>query len=183
MSSVTKKILRSDTFSPSRWEMLHRKCACGESSGLTGKCEACQQKQFLGVPPQTKLRMNEPGDAYEQAADRAAEQVMRMPEPKPEVPAPASTSSTQQEVKHGLGVEGVPPIVHDVLSSSGRPLDAAARAFFEPRFGHDFGNVCAPDPEAAESRGPDAQAYTAGSTLSCPRRIWDGGFDRKNTGS
>ena len=147
--------------------MLHRKCACGESSGLTGKCEACQQKQFLGVPPQTKLRMNEPGDAYEQAADRAAEQVMRMPEPEPEIPTPAITGSMQPEVKHGLGGEGVPPIVHDVLSLSGQPLDAAARAFFEPRFGHDFGNVRVHlDPEAAESaRAVDAQAYAAGSDI------------------
>jgi hypothetical protein len=33
---------------------------------------------------------------------------------------------------------GVPPIVHDVLRSPGRPLDSATRAFMEPRFGHDF---------------------------------------------
>ena len=30
---------------------------------------------------QTKLTVNEPGDQYEQEADRVAEQVMRMPEP------------------------------------------------------------------------------------------------------
>jgi len=35
----------------------------------------------------------------------------------------------------------VPPIVHEVLRSPGRPLDAATRAFTEPRFGHDFGWV------------------------------------------
>src|SRR5437867_890098 len=34
-----------------------------------------------------------------------------------------------------------PPIVHDVLHSPGEPLDAATRAFFEPRFGHDFSGV------------------------------------------
>jgi hypothetical protein len=32
----------------------------------------------------------------------------------------------------------VPPIVHDALRSPGQPLDPVARAFFEPRFGHDF---------------------------------------------
>lgn len=31
-----------------------------------------------------------------------------------------------------------PPIVHDLLQSPGRPLDSAARAALEPRFGHDF---------------------------------------------
>jgi len=36
---------------------------------------------------------------------------------------------------------GVSPLVHDVLRSPGQPLDSAARAFFEPRFGHDFSNA------------------------------------------
>ena len=35
----------------------------------------------------------------------------------------------------------VPPIVHDVLRSSGQPLDAETRAFMEPRFGHDFSKI------------------------------------------
>lgn len=37
----------------------------------------------------------------------------------------------------------VPAIVHDVLRSSGQPLDAETRAFFESRFGHDFNKVSA----------------------------------------
>lgn len=44
----------------------------------------------------------------------------------------------------GRGTEGegeVPPIVHEVLRSPGRPLDPATRAFMEPRFGHDFSTV------------------------------------------
>lgn len=32
-------------------------------------------------PFQTKLTINQPGDRYEQEADRVADQVMRMPEP------------------------------------------------------------------------------------------------------
>src|SRR5438128_11336757 len=36
---------------------------------------------------------------------------------------------------------GVPTIVHDVLSSSGQPLDAATRALMESRSGHDFSGV------------------------------------------
>jgi hypothetical protein len=56
----------------------------------------------------------------------------------------------------------VPPIVHEVLRSSGQPLDAATRAFFESRFGHDFSRVRVhSDARAAESaRSVNALAYT-----------------------
>ena len=40
-----------------------------------------------------------------------------------------------------MPVHEVPPIVHEVLRSPGQPLDAATRAFMEPRFGHDFSGV------------------------------------------
>lgn len=40
--------------------------------------------------------------------------------------------------------ETVPPIVHEALRSPGQPLDAATRAFMEPRFGHDFGGATSP---------------------------------------
>jgi hypothetical protein len=61
-------------------------------------------------------------------------------------------------------VQDVPPIVHEVLRSPGQPLDAQARAFFEPRFGHDFSTVrIHTDTAAAESaRAVNAQAYTVG---------------------
>src|SRR5947209_20554201 len=46
----------------------------------------------------------------------------------------------------------VPPIVHDVLASPGRSLDAGTRAFMEPRFGQDFSGVRVhTDERAAES--------------------------------
>src|SRR5215203_3682401 len=38
-------------------------------------------------------------------------------------------------------VAAIPPMVHDVLRSSGEPLDTATRAYMEPRFGHDFSRV------------------------------------------
>jgi hypothetical protein len=58
----------------------------------------------------------------------------------------------------------VPPIVHEVLRSPGQPLDAATRAFMEPRFGHDFSGVKVHiDARAAESaRAVNALAYTVG---------------------
>jgi hypothetical protein len=45
--------------------------------------------------------------------------------------------------------ETVPPIVHEVLRSSGQPLDASTRAFMEPRFGHDFSQVQTTTPQIA----------------------------------
>lgn len=61
----------------------------------------------------------------------------------------------------------VPPIVHDVLRSPGRPLDASTRAYMEPRFGHDFSNVRVhADDRAAESaRAVNALAYTVGEHI------------------
>ena len=62
---------------------------------------------------------------------------------------------------HGVAM---PPIVDEVLGSSGQPLDATTRAFMEPRFGHDFSQVRVhTDPRAAESaEAVNAHAYTVG---------------------
>ena len=61
----------------------------------------------------------------------------------------------------------VPPIVHEGLNSSGAPLDATTRAFFEPRFGHNFSRVRVhTDEQAAESaRLVNARAYTVGQNV------------------
>jgi hypothetical protein len=61
----------------------------------------------------------------------------------------------------------VPSIVHEVLRSSGQALDAETRAFFEPRFGHNFSSVRVHvDARAAQSaRAVQALAYTVGSNI------------------
>jgi Domain of unknown function (DUF4157) len=58
----------------------------------------------------------------------------------------------------------VAPLVRDTLSSPGRPLDAAARAALEPRFGYDFSGVrIHTDLTAARSaREVNALAFTVG---------------------
>src|SRR5512140_648141 len=65
-------------------------------------------------------------------------------------------------------VQHVPPLVTDVLHSSGQPLDAATRSFMEPRFGHDFSGVRVhTDAKAAESaRAVNASAYTVGRDIA-----------------
>jgi hypothetical protein len=57
--------------------------------------------------------------------------------------------------------------IHEVLRSSGQPLDALTRTFFEPRFGRDFSHVRVhTGTEAAESaRRVQANAYTVGEHL------------------
>src|SRR5216683_8393129 len=59
-------------------------------------------------------------------------------------------------------VNSVPPIVHNVLSSPGQPLDRTTREFMESRFGHDFSQVWVhTDEQAAESaQAVKAVAYT-----------------------
>jgi hypothetical protein len=58
----------------------------------------------------------------------------------------------------------VPHTVHDVLRSPGRPLDPRTRAFMEPRFGRDFGEVRIHTGAnaAASAQAVHALAYTAG---------------------
>lgn len=151
-------------------EALQRKCACGGSSGLTGSCSNCEKKKLLGKLPQTRLRVNEPGDEYEQEADRLAEEVMRMPKsnfkPKPSI-SPRASLNVPRGAAADTGLDEAPAIVHDVLSSPGRPLDNSTRGFFDWRIGHDFGSVrIHADAEAAKSaRSVNALAYTVGSDV------------------
>jgi len=136
---------------------------------MTGNCLECEKNKLLGKPLQRKLAISEPSDQYEQEADRVAAQVMQMPQ-MPDTDFHGSRRPNwdplvQRQATNGAtGVIEVPPIVHDVLNSPGQPLDAATRAFFEPRFGHDFSRVRVhTDAQAAESaRSVNAQAYTVG---------------------
>jgi len=158
---------------PARSGLLQRKCACGGAPGFDGECASCRQKRLLGGNLQAKLRINQPGDPFEREADGVAEQMMRMPAPglphrskKGEEEDLFQTRSVvQRRVGGDVGTQAeVPPVVHEVLRSPGQPLDPATRAFFEPRFGHDFSAVrIHTDASAAESaRAVNALAYTVG---------------------
>lgn len=67
-----------------------------------------------------------------------------------------------------LGSGVAPPVVHEVLNAHGRPLDAATRAYFEPRLGADFSQVrIHDDARAADSAAElEASAYTLGRDIS-----------------
>ena len=66
-----------------------------------------------------------------------------------------------------LGPAAAPPIIHEALRSSGQLLDSATRAYFEPRFGHDFGDVRVhSDALAAQSADAvHALAFTVGQDI------------------
>jgi GH24 family phage-related lysozyme (muramidase) len=74
---------------------------------------------------------------------------------------------TLQRHATGPAAPAVPPIVHEVLGSTGHPLDASTRAFMEPRFGHDFSRVRVhTDARAhASARAVNALAYTVGQDI------------------
>ncbi|GAA4697083.1 eCIS core domain-containing protein [Phytohabitans rumicis] len=68
----------------------------------------------------------------------------------------------------GPGPGTAPPAVHQVLGSSGQPLDDDTRAALEPRLGHDFSQVRvhADGAAAASAAAVGARAYTVGDHLA-----------------
>jgi hypothetical protein len=130
-----------------------------------------------------KLVVGQANDPLEQEADRVADQVTRMAGPdlstlgaSPQVARKCAACEEEKKaqklpVKPGGSAEAatteVPPIVDEVLRSSGKPLDAATRAFIEPRLGQDFSQVRVHDnAEAAESaHALNARAYTVGRDI------------------
>src|SRR5258706_15270318 len=116
---------------PNRGLLLQRKCACGAGpSGPTDECAECSKKKMAG--PQTKPRINEPGDIYEQEADRVAEQVLAKPthsdigKTAPRIQRFSGRSSGQ--------IGPAPTGVDRALAGPGRPLDPALRQDMERRF-------------------------------------------------
>ena len=131
------------------------------------------------LPIQAKLEVGAVNDSLELEADRVADQVMRMPEvPATFTPmqisrkcAACEEEEEKLQKKDAGTAEAVPgeapASVHEVLRSPGEPLDAATRAYFEPRFGYDFSRVrIHSDEQAGESAWDvNAVAYTAGHNI------------------
>ena len=68
----------------------------------------------------------------------------------------------------GRGPSLAPPLVHDVLRSPGKPLDAPVRAAMEPRFGQSFAGVRihAEERAAASAAAVGAHAWTVGEHVA-----------------
>jgi uncharacterized protein DUF4157 len=115
---------------------------------------------------QAKLTINQPGDVYEQEADRVAEQVMRMPTggtPRTHEDMPVM----RKESSGGQASHDAPPVVQQALSSGGQSLDAGTQEMMGTRFGQDFSHVRVhTDGQASESaQAINARAYTIGSDV------------------
>jgi hypothetical protein len=148
---------------PGQNGILQRKCACGSSAGMSGACEECSKKQRLGL--QTKLKVNEPGDSYEQEADRIVDQVMAAPAHH----AMSGTSPRIQRFSRQSNgpMDAAPASVDQALGSPGRPLEPALQQDMEQRFGYDFSRVRVHTGGAADESAWDvnAHAYTVGHNI------------------
>jgi Domain of unknown function (DUF4157) len=177
-AALTAKVLSSAIH-------LQRACDCGGSAGPSGKCAKCEAEEKLGI--RTKLTVNAPGDAYEQEADRVADEVVarrhtgaimslgqgrgrarddafeagadrdRAGRVLPTKAASASGRRTVDILGRRLAVAG----------QGGRALDTATRAAFEPRFGRSLSQVRLHENAAARmlSRDLGARAFTHGNDI------------------
>ena len=109
--------------------------------------------------------VNEPGDIYEQEADRVADQVMA-------TPAHHAVSGAPPRIQRFSGqsngqMDAAPASVDQALASPGRPLEPALRQDMEQRFGYDFSRVRVHSGAAAEqsARDVNANAYTVGHDI------------------
>jgi len=166
MRALTQ-VAPTPSFTPVQRGFLQRKCACGTRTMGGGECTDCAKKRS---PLQRKLVIGASNDPLEHEADRIAEHVMRVS------PTDLTTGHNGNRVKplvqrrisgSASGLAEAPPIVHQVLSSQGQPLDATTRAFFEARFGYDLSHVRVhADPRANESaHAVDAAAFTVGQHI------------------
>jgi hypothetical protein len=140
---------------------------------------------------QAKLKISHPRDRYEREADRTAEQVLRMPEPRffNQTAAPESSNGTRSqrpcpECKDEIPWQAVTLQANKDLGESqegtsdvqgqlnavrggGQPLPEAARAFFEPRFGYDFSQVRVHSDANADAlnHALNARAFTTGQDI------------------
>ena len=120
---------------------------------------------------QAKLRIGQPGDVYEQEADRVADAVMRMPEPEmqrqvepeeeeeilqtkplvdqitPLVQRQVEEEEEEEMLQAKSREDGTSEVTNDLesqinaIKGGGRPLAESERDYFEPRFGANFNRV------------------------------------------
>jgi hypothetical protein len=154
------------------------------SRSLKGPDGTAAIRQVLHSPrPQAKLTVGAPDDAFEREADHVADRVMRMPDPEVEAAsapprmqrlcAECEAERENEEVRAKEEPGETPEIPNGfaqrfaALHGGGRPLPAAERAFFEPRFGRDFAGVrLHSGPAASELAGSvHARAFTLGDAI------------------
>jgi len=117
-----------------------------------------------------KLKIGQPGDKYEQEADRVAEQVMRMPEPGVQRhPEENEDEELQAKEQPGHTAQVPPQVAANIqsLKGGGQPLSHLTRSFFEARFDQDFSQVrIHRDAKASRTaKAVNARAFTLGQNV------------------
>ena len=143
------------------------------------------------MKPASGLQISNADSVFEQQADSVADEIMTSEKPRidwslsriginsglyrkcdcggsSECADRGEKKTVQRKAMGRAETNEAPPIVSEVLRSSGKPLDQDTRAFFESRFGYDFGNVRvhADTRAAASARAVNAMAYTVGDHLA-----------------
>lgn len=136
---------------------------------------------------QAKLTVSDPRDAYEQEADRVADQVMRMPDTQTVARSPLQIQRACKACEEELRREPLDAEIHrssesvdaaptvdavfessvSALSGRGRAMQDPVRSFMETRFNADFSGVRVhTDAHAHElARAVNAQAFTVGRNV------------------
>jgi Domain of unknown function (DUF4157) len=160
---ATGPLVPSAPLRPSQSGILERKCACGGAAGMSGACEECSNKSTLDL--QTKLKVSELGDIYEQEADRISDRELA-------APAHPEVGDTPPLIQRFSGqptgqADAARTSVDQALASPGRPPEPALRQDMEQRFGHDFFRVRVHSGAVAEqsTREVNAYAYTIGQKM------------------
>jgi hypothetical protein len=141
----------------------------------------------LPVRIQAHLVVGRPGDRYEEEADRAADLVTgasegRSPDLAAEPLAPLRRRPREGHERNRCEAESEPGLEQRIgaASAEGHPLPADQRAFYETRFGHDFGavRVHAGPRSAAAAAAAGAQAFTHGQDVYFGAGFYRPGTDR-----
>jgi hypothetical protein len=140
---------------------------------------------FSKIGIQSKLRLSQPDDVYEQEAERVAEQVIRMS--SAECLLPSTTIGTEKsdlkndqkitgDVEREIGISRktrsfdtsnefeTANDIHNVVGGGGSPLEPLTRNLMESRFGFDFSKVRIHTDENAASAAQaiNSKAFTVG---------------------
>lgn len=127
-----------------------------------------QADEEEGEPVQTKLSISQPGDKFEQEADRVAEQVMSMPDSQVQRQEEDERLQTKRNTFKAEKINSGQARQTYSANGEGKPLSKSIRNFFEIRFGKDFNQVRVhTDTRAVEmARMLNARAFTSGRNIA-----------------
>lgn len=134
---------------------------CAQANVLQPEGNLSVQSLLRAGARMSNYEVSKPGDPFEREAESVAERVVR---------DGASEGEAAPRSNGGVGAYGrvVPG------QASGRPLGDAARAFYEPRLGQDFGDVRVHTDARAAAAAHDlgARAFTLGGDIFFGRGLY-----------